>query len=428
MRMRGYVSIVGITGVAVIAVCAGCAAHTQAVVPVPEQGAPRPPAHVVREEIPTPPVMPPLGASDEATSSQLDRAVDEGKALGRELQWVEAEETAASGEMAAGEYIVTYLITPADDYYDLEAAQSNLPAHHTTVVPGSAHVAVVVQDAADGRMVQGLEVRAVLRSEDSGDERSTTLPFEWHPILNRYGENLVLPSSPFTLRVYISMPTYARHDHVNGDRFGKDVMARFAHVVVSSDSLAVASQHLARGESLETAALARDEGDAIDRPITEMLRSADVSGSQVRSGDYKVAVVVQGARGAWEAHDGDLSYESPSANIGPVAHLDVSIRDAVTGRFVPGLKVRATILDSRKREIDTYSAPFMWHPWMNHYGLNVPVPGKGRYTVRVRADAPAFRRFGSTALRKFNKAVDVTVRNVRFNVAGDDNAADIRIR
>jgi len=254
----------------------------------------------------------------------------------------------------------------------------------------------------------------VLHDEDSGDERSALLPFEWHPILNRYGENLVLPSSPFTLRVYISMPTYGRHDQVNGDRFTGKVMARFAHVVVSPDSLAVASERLARGDSRQTESLARNEGDVIDRPLSEMLRGADVSGSQVRSGDYKVAVVVQAARGTWADRNGQLSYDSPNGNIGPVDHLDVSIRDATTGRFIPGLKVRATILDSRRREVDTYLMPFTWHPWMNHYGLNVPVPGKGRYTVRVRADAPAFRRFGSTALRKFNKAVDVTVRNVRF--------------
>jgi uncharacterized protein involved in high-affinity Fe2+ transport len=411
MRARGYVSA---AGMAAVALYAGCAAHTRTVAPVPQSEAAEPVTHVAPVEIPTPPVMPSLQESDEATSSELDRALDEGKALGRELAWVEAREAAASGEMAAGEYLVTYLITPADDYYDLEAAQSNLPAHHTTVVPGSAHVAVVIRDAADGRMVQGLQVRVVLHADDSGDEQTTVLPFEWHPILNRYGENLVLPPSPFTLRVYISMPTYARHDHTNGDRFGRNVMARFAHVVVSRDSLAVASEQLARGESRQTAALARAEGDAIDRPIAELLRSADASGSQVRSGDYKVAVVVQAARGAWADRNGDLSYESANDNIGPIAHLDVSIRDAITGRFIPGLRVRATILDSHKREIDTYAAPFMWHPWMNHYGLNVPVPGKGRYTVRIRADAPAFRRFGSTALRKFNKDVDVTVRNVRF--------------
>ncbi len=411
MRTRGYVSIAGMT---VVAMCAGCAARTQVVAPVPRSEPGKAAAHVIPVEIPTPPVMPSLRESEDATSSQLDRALDEGKALGREVDWVEAEEAAASGEMAAGEYLITYLITPADDYYDLEAAQSNLPAHHTTVVPGSAHVAVVIRDAADGRMVQGLDVRAVLESENSRDEQSAVLPFGWHPILNRYGENLVLPSSPFTLRVYISMPRYARHDQANGDRFTRNVMARFAHIVVPPDSLAAASERLARGESRQTVDLARGEGDVIDRPLSEMLRSADVSGSQVRSGDYKVALVVHAARGTWEARNGELSYERPNNNIGPVAHLDVIVRDATTGRFVPGLKVRATILDSRRREIDTYSMPFMWHPWMNHYGLNVPVPGKGRYTVRIRADAPAFRRFGSTALRKFNKAVDVTVRNVRF--------------
>jgi len=403
---------------AVAAVCAGCAARTRPAVPAPKSEPARVAARIVPVEVPTPPAVQPLQESEDATSSQLERALDEGNALGREVEWVEAEEAAASGEMAAGEYLVTYLITPVDDYYDLEAAQSNLPAHHTTVVPGSAHVSVVVRDAADGRMVQGLDVRAVLHAEDSGDERSVLLPFEWHPILNRYGENLILPSSPFTLRVYIAMPTYARHDHSNGDRFTRKVMASFPHIVVSSDSLASASERLARGETRKTAALARGEGDAIDRSLTEMLRRADVSGSQVRSGDYKVALTVQAARGAWDDRNGELRYESPNNNIGPVAHLDVSIRDAVTGRFIPGLEVRATILDSRKREIDTYLMPFMWHPWMNHYGLNVPVPGKGRYTVRIRADAPAFRRFGNTALRKFNKVIDVTVRNVRFDIVG----------
>jgi hypothetical protein len=46
--------------------------------------------------------------------------------------------------------------------------------------------------------------------------------------------------------------------------------------------------------------------------------------------------------------------------------------------------------------------------------LSVPVPGAGRYTVRVRTDAPAFRRYGSTALKKFSRSVDVSVRGVRF--------------
>lgn len=411
VSMRGHVMAMVM---ATIAGCIGCAAHNQPVAAASLPVAAMPVEHVVPTEVPTPPVMPPFHESGEATPSQLERALDEGKSLSHEVEWVEAEESAASGKTAAGEYLVTYLITPSDDYYDLEAAQSNLPAHHTTVTPGSAHVAVVVRDAADGRTVTGLNVRAVLHSEDTGDERSAVLPFGWHPVLNRYGENLVLPPGPFTLRVYIEMPEYSRHDRDNGDRFTGNVMAKFTHVVVSPDSLAAAAERLARGESHEAVNLAREEGEAIIRPLTSILHSAGTSGSQQRAGDYNVAVVVGAAKGAWRAQNRKLSYDEPSINIGPVAHIDVSIRDATTGRFVPGLKVRLTILDSHRKEIDTYYMPFMWHPWMNHYGLNVPVPGNGRYTVRVRADAPAFRRYGSTALKKFNKPVDVSIRNVRF--------------
>lgn len=371
-------------------------------------------AYVATAETTTLPAMPPFHPSDEATTAQLERALDEGKAVRHELEWVEREEAAASGEMAAGEYLVTYLITPADDYYDFEAAAAELPAHHTTVLPGSAHVAVVVRDAADGRMVQGLHVRATLRSEIGNGQQSAALPFGWHPILNRYGENMVLPNGPFTLTVHISMPVYRRHDSVNGNRFTSDVIAKFASVVVSKDSLASAAQRLARGDQRKAIELARQEGIAVERSLTGILREANVSGSQRRSGDYNVAVVVQNPRGSWEQRNGKLIYARPDSDIGPISHIEVSIRDATTGRLLPGLNVHASIVDSRKRAINTYPMPFMWHPWMNHYGLDVAVPGKETYTIRVRADAPSFRRYGGTALRKFNRAIDVEMRGVRF--------------
>ena len=363
-------------------------------------------------------MMPPFRESDEATAVQLGRALDEGKAVRAEIEWVEREEAAASGSVAAGEYLVTYLITPVDDYYDLEAAQSNLPAHHTTVSPGSAHVAVVVRDGADGRIVQELDVRATLRSDNGHETRTATLPYGWHPILNRYGENMVLPTGLFTLSVQIAMPGYRRHDSINGDRFTDVVIANFTHIAVSADSLAAKSQRLARGDSPRVINLARREGEVVDRPLSDMLHSTGVSGSEVSSGGYKVAVVIQRSRGYWEARDRRLGYVDLDRSLGPSVHIDVSIRDVTTGRFVPGLRVRASILNSRKKEIDTYAMPFMWHPWMNHYGLNVPEPGPGRYTIRVRADGPAFRRYGSTALKKFNRPIDVEVRDVRFVTTG----------
>jgi uncharacterized protein involved in high-affinity Fe2+ transport len=94
------------------------------------------------------------------------------------------------------------------------------------------------------------------------------------------------------------------------------------------------------------------------------------------------------------------------------------VRDAATGRIVPELKVRTTILNSGREAVGTYSLPFMWHPWVSHYGMNVPAPGIGRYTIRVRSDAPSFRRYGGAALKRFNRAVDVEFRGVRFVTAG----------
>src|SRR5665213_3222766 len=155
------------TGMVLAVLGSGCAVHTGM---IESTAVAEPEAAVIPLDVATVPMMPPFRESDEATSVQLGRALEEGKAARDELEWVKREEAVASGDVAAGEYLVTYLITPADDYYDLEAAQSNLPAHHTTVLPGSAHVAVVVRDAADGRIVQGLNVRATLHSEH-GDER-----------------------------------------------------------------------------------------------------------------------------------------------------------------------------------------------------------------------------------------------------------------
>ena len=353
-------------------------------------------------------------ASDVATKSQLEGAAEEGEAVGRELDWVAREESAASGALAAGDYVVTYLITPADDFYDLEAAQSSSPAHHTTVQPGSAHVSVVVRDAADGRSVPGLDVRATLRASNGVATRTASLPFGWHPVLNRYGDNMILPGGPFTIEVRIARPMYARHDSVNGNRYIRPVVARFPNVIVNSDSLAVTSRRLARGESAFAQSLASREGEILGRQLTHGMNAGEERGMQVTSGDYRVAVTVRPARGYWKSENQSLEYIEPDTNVGRVSHLDVAIRDVASGRLIPELSVRAVVMDSRGRELGTYTMPFMWHPWSSHYGLDIALPEKDRYSIRIQADAPGFRRYGSSALKKFNRSLNVVVRGLKL--------------
>jgi len=415
VRVRNL--LIAIVPAVILASTASCAGHSGNVEPVATVTHPTETnavSHVIPTITTTPAATNIFELSNIATEAQLKRSLDAGKSIQRQLEWVEREESVATGEMAAGEYLVTYLITPADDYYDLEAGVDTLPVHHTTVAPGSAHVSVVVRDAADGRSVQGLDVRATLAAAITGAQTVTKLPFGWHQTLNRYGENMVLPESPFTLTIRIGMPTYQREDSVNGNRFRKDVTAIFTGITVSDDSLAGAAQRLARGNSRDAEVLSRLEGKAVESSITAALRERPANGQQRQSGDYSVAVLIGPARGAWAPRNDELAYLPTDNSVGMVNHVEISIRDATTGRAVPGLNVRATIIDSKRKEVDTYAMPFVWSPATDAYGLNLAVPGNGRYTIRVRAGRPAFRKYGSSALRQFKRPLSVDFRGLRF--------------
>src|SRR5665213_3816091 len=220
--------------------------------------------------------------------------------------------------------------------------------------------------------------------------------------------------SPFTLTIRIGTPTYQREDSVSGDRFRKDVTARFDDVSVSSDSLAGAAQRLARGSRSDAIELSRAEGKAIGSSIAAVLRERPSNGLQRQSGDYTVAVLIGPPQGVWALQTGGLAYLPADGSIGPVNNIGISIRDAATGRVIPDLNVRATIIDSRKKEIDTYVMPFVWSPRVDAYGLNVAVPSSGRYTVQVQAATPAFRKYGSSAVRQFKRPVSVEFRGLRF--------------
>jgi len=156
----------------------------------------------------------------------------------------------------------------------------------------------------------------------------------------------------------------------------------------------------------------------VRRSVDAMSARSAGRGTQQRSGDYEVTLTTTRAKPCWSVRHGELHFDALSASDTSNAHLDIVVREAATGRVMSGLDVRTTILDSRRREIGTYSAGFMWHPWLLHNGVNVRVPGTGRYTIRLHANAPEFRRYGSMAGRRFTRALDAEFTNVRIVTAG----------
>jgi len=98
------------------------------------------------------------------------------------------------------------------------------------------------------------------------------------------------------------------------------------------------------------------------------------------------------------------------------AHVEISVCDARDGRFIPGLTVLVTLVDSKGKTIGTHQQPFLWHPWLYHYGLDWAVPSSGSYKLHVQVTVPSFPRHDKKNGQFFNRQVEVTFENVEIKV------------
>ena len=95
-------------------------------------------------------------------------------------------------------------------------------------------------------------------------------------------------------------------------------------------------------------------------------------------------------------------------------HVEAAVRDAADGRFVPSLKVTATLVDPNGQEVGTHEQPLIQRPMIYHYGRNWTVPTDGDYTMRVRIEPPTFRRHDEINGRRFKEPVEVEFQPVNI--------------
>ena len=168
--------------------------------------------------------------------------------------------------------------------------------------------------------------------------------------------------------------------------------------------------------STEQLELARAQGEAYGRALELMTGEVAHDGGQRRAGDYLVGYAVEQAEGMYRLADGELSWQQPrDENL----HLEIAVRDAADGRFVPGLTVHATLITADGDEVGTHRQPLLWHPMLYHYGRNWRVPGDGRYRLRVRIDPPTFMRHDRINSRRFAEPVEVEFDNVQVRSGQD---------
>jgi len=155
-------------------------------------------------------------------------------------------------------------------------------------------------------------------------------------------------------------------------------------------------------------ALAKEQGSAFQHAVDNMTQKT-AHGAEQRVGDYLIGYAIEEAEGLYHLRDGGLEWVEPQDEN---AHVEVVVRNAVDGRFIPGLTVYATLTDSSGDEVGTHEQPFLWHPWIYHYGRNWRVPGDGDYTLHIHVDAPKFPRHDKTNGKLYAEPADVTFEQV----------------
>jgi len=156
--------------------------------------------------------------------------------------------------------------------------------------------------------------------------------------------------------------------------------------------------------SLTEITLGKAEGKAYAGALLYLTKMEASDSGERQIGDYIVGYAIENAEGLYHLLNGSLEWHEPTEEN---CHVEIAIRGAADGRFLPGLKVRATLLDSNGRDLGTFDMPFLWHPWIYHYGRNWKVPGDGAYKLRIHVDLPDFPRHDKVNGYRFHDPIDI---------------------
>jgi hypothetical protein len=149
-------------------------------------------------------------------------------------------------------------------------------------------------------------------------------------------------------------------------------------------------------------ALTKQEGDLYGQALSMVAQEAKVV--TTTAGDFQVSLIAKKATGLWKLKDSGLVWTDPGSSN---AHLEVAVRDAGDGRFVPGLNITLSLTAPDGTSVGKHKLPFVWHPWFYHYGLNWKVPGDGDYTAKAHIDAATFARHDQSNGNRYADPVDV---------------------
>lgn len=121
-----------------------------------------------------------------------------------------------------------------------------------------------------------------------------------------------------------------------------------------------------------------------------MMKDTVQSHKSYENNDMIVTLACEEAEGLYvPASSEELKWKIPASKSN--LHVEIIVQDTLDRRFIPNLDITLRIIDSNKSK-DTYKLPFLWHPFLFHYGKNIEIPGEGKYSFEVMIKQPTFGR------------------------------------
>jgi hypothetical protein len=153
-------------------------------------------------------------------------------------------------------------------------------------------------------------------------------------------------------------------------------------------------------------ALARAQGETYGEALMHMVQTVAEDGGEQAAGPYLVGYAVEEAEGMYEWTGDGLAWRDPGEEN---LHVEIAVRDAADGRFVPGLRVTVTLFDADGRELGTHEQPMLWHPMIYHYGRNWVCPATASTGCASTSTRHSFRATtGSTAAGSPNRSTSIS--------------------
>lgn len=162
--------------------------------------------------------------------------------------------------------------------------------------------------------------------------------------------------------------------------------------------------------------MARKQGEVLGEALDHMVGEVANDGQEKIVGDYRVSYAVEEAEGLYHMENGELVWQEPEKEN---VHVEVGVRDASDGRFIPNLNVHVRLINSNGDDIGYHRQPFLWHPWLYHYGRNWHVPKDGDYRMHIHIEAPDFPRHDKKNGKRFAEDVDVEFATVKIKTGQD---------